>query len=379
MNPPFRPPLSRGGRLAALLLAALAAVRPAPADPAAAAPAAVVVEATDAVTRTVPLTVDTVGHLDAVAAVAIVPLINGRIEAVLVADGAEVKAGQPLVRFDKRSYAGQLERMQAERAARATQVAALTTRAERSKNLIASGFLAQQQAQEQDVDLGQAQAALAAADAGIAQAAIDLENCEPKAPFDGRIGLLSPSAVAGNFVAAGSDPLFQVRAVDRLKVEFEVPESALPLLLRTAAGGTAPTVVVSQHSDPNRKLTGPVVAFDNAIDPHTHSLKVRGIVPNTDRQFWPGQLVDVQMIVGTATDATLVPYRAVNTGPNGPYLYVIQDGKAVVSAVELGQQVGDLVIVTSGVKPGDKVITGGQLGLESGSPVQVAAGSEASP
>lgn len=380
MNPYTRlsAPL-RGGAAAALALILAGCGRPRPAS-APAAPAAVVVEAVDAVARDVPVTLRSIGHLDASAAIKLVPLVNARIDAVLVSDGSDVKAGDPLVRFDSRGYAAQLARMRAEKAAAAAQVEALRDRIGRSRGLVADGFVSAQDAQEQQASLAQAEAALAQAEAGLEQAAGDMENCEPKAPFDGRIGLLSPAAVVGGFVAAGSDPLLELRALDSLKVDFTVPESALPLLQEKGAGGGL-KVMAWQHGDPSRTLEGPVAAFDNAVDPQTRSIRVRAVVPNPGRRFWPGQFVDVEMIVGTQPDAVLVPYQAINTGPNGPYLYVIKDGKAALTPVGLGAQQGDLIVITSGVAAGQKVIVSGQLGLQDGSPVQVstAAAAPASP
>ncbi|HEY3756648.1 MAG TPA: efflux RND transporter periplasmic adaptor subunit [Opitutaceae bacterium] len=372
------PPHARPA-VAGLSLLFLAGCGHAPATTSAApADHSVVVEAVDAVSRTVPLTIDAVGHMDAVAAVAITPLVNSRIEAVLVKDGADVQAGQPLVRFDPRTYAAQLDRMKGERDARSVQVAALQSRQDRSAGLIAGDFLSPQQAQEQEVDLAQAKAALAAANAGVASAAVDLENCQPKAPFAGRVGLLKSSATVGAFTAAGSDPLMEIRDLRHLKVEFSVPQSALTLLLQQASAGHNPDVIVSPADDPSTTVKGEVGAFDNVIDPHNLTLKVRAVVDNADLHFWPGEFVKVKMIVGTATDAVLVPFEAINTGPNGSYVYVVQGGKAAVKPVALGQTVDNLVIVKSGVNAGDRVILSGALGLQDGSSVKVSSATTAS-
>ena len=370
--------LPRGSWVIAALASALVGCsHNAPAPAAAPAPKGVVVEAADAITRTEPITIDTVGHVDASATVSVIPLVNARVTAVLVKDGADVKAGEARLRCDTRSYAAALAGMQGEKSARAGQVAALQSRSDRSQDLVTGNFISPQQAQESQVELAQAQAALAAAESGVQQATIDLENCTPKAPFDGRVGLLKSPAAVGNFVTAGGDALLEVRALDTLKVEFSVPESALPVLQQMASGGNNLKVVVSTHGDSSRKLEGPVAAFDNVIDPRTRSLKVRATLPNPGRLFWPGQFVDVQMVVGSADNAILVPYRAVNTGPNGPYLYVVDGTKAVLKPVTLGVQVGDLVVVQSGVTSGQKVIVSGQLGLQDGSVVQVSTAAEA--
>jgi RND family efflux transporter MFP subunit len=372
--------LPRGGWVIAPLALVLAGCgHHAPAAAASPVDKSVVVVAVDAIARTTPLTIDAVGHLDAAATVSLVPLVNARIAALPVADGSEVKAGDSLVRFDNRSYAAQLTRMQGEKAAREAQVEALQSRTQRSHDLIAGDFISPQEVQESQVELAQAQAALAAAEAGVQQATIDLENCDMKAPFAGRIGLLKTGATVGNFVAAGSDPLLELRSLDQLKVEFTVPESALPVLQQMAAGGHPLKVIVSQHSDKTRTLEGPVAAFDNVFDPRTRSLKVRALVPNPSLLFWPGQFVDVQMVVGSAENAVLVPFQAVNTGPTGPYLYVVNDGKAMLKAVQLGAEIDDLVIIKSGVSAGQKVILSGQLGLQDGSPVRISTAAEASP
>jgi membrane fusion protein, multidrug efflux system len=379
MNQSSRFPLPRcGWVIAALALALASCSRPAPVAPPP-VDQGVVVVAVDAIARTVPLTIDAVGHVDAGATFTLTPLVSARIAALPVADGSEVKAGDVLIRFDPRSYEAQLARMKGEQAARQAQVDALQSRSQRSHDLIAGDFIAPQEAQEQQVELAGAQAALAAAAAGVEQASVDLENCEPKAPFDGRIGLIRSAAAVGNFVAAGSDPLLELRSLDQLKVEFTVPESALPVLQQMAAGEKNLKVLVSQHGDKAHSLEGPVAAFDNVVDPRSRSLKVRAVVANPGHRFWPGQFVDVQMVLGSAEDAVLIPFQAVNTGPSGSYVYVVDNGKAMIKPVVLGAQIDDLVVVTSGVSGGQKVIVSGQLGLQDGSPVQVSTAAEASP
>ncbi|HEX3728600.1 MAG TPA: efflux RND transporter periplasmic adaptor subunit [Opitutaceae bacterium] len=376
MYPPSRQFLPAGSCLAALALALAGCGHRQPAAAAAPASPGVVVVAADAVVRTVPITIDSVGHLDAAATVKVVPLVNARIDALPVADGADVKAGEVLIRFDDRAYAAQLARMRTARDAQAAQVAALQSRAERSKDLVSGDFLSAQDVQEAQASLAQAQASLAAADAGVAQATIDFENCAPKAPFDGRIGLLKSGAVVGNFVAAGGDPLLELRSLDKLKVEFTVPGASIGTLQEMAAAGQTPQVMVSQHGDTAHGLAGAVAAYDNAIDPSSRSLQVRALVDNPGRRFWPGQFVDVQMIVGTAENAVLIPPQAVNTGPNGPYVYVVDGGKAAIRPVTLGAETGGLVVVKTGVQAGQKVILSGQLGLQDGSPVKVSTSSE---
>ncbi|HVW22314.1 MAG TPA: efflux RND transporter periplasmic adaptor subunit [Opitutaceae bacterium] len=370
MNLPSRQFLPAGSCLAVLALAlAGCGHRQPPAAPV--ADKGVVVVAADAVVRTVPITIDSVGHLDAAAAIRIVPLVSARIDALPVADGSDVKAGEVLIRFDDRAYAAQLARMRTARDAQAAQVAALQSRADRSKGLVSGDFLSPQDVQEAQAQLAQAQAGLAQAEAGLAQAAIDFENCTPKAPFDGRIGLLKSTAVVGNFVAAGGDPLLELRSLDKLKVEFTVPGSSIGTLQEMAAAGQTPKVLVSQHGDRAHGLEGAVAAYDNAIDPSSRSLQVRAVVGNPGRRFWPGQFVDVQMVVGTAENAVLIPTQAVNTGPNGPYVYVVDGGKAAIRPVTLGSETDGLVVVKTGVQGGQKVILSGQLGLQDGSPVQV--------
>jgi multidrug efflux system membrane fusion protein len=338
-------------------------------DTADAGPKPVVVEATDVVVRNVPLVIDSVGHLEARVRVALGPLVNARIEAVQVSDGAQVASGAELVRFDPRAFQAALLRAEAEREARAAQTDSLVSRLERSQESITAGLLSPQQAQDLRNELAQAQAAVRGAEAAVVLAKLDLENCVMHAPFAGRVGLVS--ALAGNYVSAGSSPLLELRALDMLEVDFSVAEEVLTTL-RGKADGLPPKVIVRREGHNARTLEGVLAAFDNKIDARTRSLALRAAVPNRDGDFWPGEFVNVSLILGEETNATLVPFKAMNTGPNGPYLYVIEGGKAKMITVDVGEQTGELVVVRKGIAEGQKVIVSGQLGLQDGTTVRLA-------
>ena len=345
----------------------------APAAAASTAPKPLLVEAAEVVVRTVPLTVESVGNLEARSRVALVPLVNARIEAVLARDGATVAAGAELVRLDARSYLAAQRRAEADRASRAAQLDSLSSRLERSQESITAGLLSPQQAQDLRNEIAQAQAALQSAEAMLQQTGLDLENCVLRAPFAGRVGLVN--AIVGAYVTTGSATLLEVRALDPLEVNFHVPEIALGTLRREA--GAAPLKVTVRRDGANQQeAIGTLAAFENKVDQRTRSLGLRASLPNADTAFWPGEFVNVTLTLGEVRDALLVPLKALNTGPNGPYLYVIADGKARLRAVEPGAHTGELVIIRKGIAAGEKVIVSGQLGLQDGSAVQIAAAAE---
>ncbi len=329
---------------------------------------AVIVETADVAVKTVPLTFEVVGHIEARSRVALGPLVSARIEQVLIGDGAEVAVGAELIRLDPRVYDAAFKRAQAEQLARAAQVETVALKLERSKELIATDMLSAQQAKELSNELTQAQAALKQAEAGVAQATLDLDHCVLRSPIAGRVGLVK--AIAGNFVAAGSEALLEVRGMDMLELDFSLPEIALPLL-RSTAGGAPLKVIANRHGDEAHTVEGQLVAFDNKIDQRTRSLAVRAVMPNAGLSFWPGEFVDIKLIAGQVADALLVPFKAVNTGPSGPYLYVVENNKASLRPVQLGSLVGDLVVIASGIAKGDRVIVSGQLGMQDGSPVHI--------
>ena len=168
-----------------------------------------------------------------------------------------------------------------------------------------------------------------------------------------------------------------IKSIDPLYIDFSLPERNLPEV-KAAMAATTLKVEISPVGDSNGPYSGELQMTDNTIDETTGTISLRATIPNPDRILWPGQFVDVKLIVSTAKDAVLIPGAAVQLGQKGMYTYVItDDNKADLrDEITVGQVEGDNVIIEKGIKTGEKVVTYGQMGLSPGAKVQVQTGDE---
>jgi multidrug efflux system membrane fusion protein len=154
-------------------------------------------------------------------------------------------------------------------------------------------------------------------------------------------------------------------------VSFSVPEAMLPDLKRYMARGRL-AVTALPPNEQGAPATGLINFIDNAVDPTTGQIKVKGTFPNTDRRLWPGQFVNVSVTLSTEPNAIVVPSLAVQTGQQGTYVFVIKPDQTVdLRSVAVERTSGDQSVIKSGLKPGETVVTDGQLRLNAGTKVSV--------
>jgi multidrug efflux system membrane fusion protein len=334
------------------LLAALLALRaftsrqkPAPSP----APRAVAVA--KVVTKDVPLYLDEIGTCTAVETVQVQAQVTGQIISREFEDGADVKKGDVLFRIDPRPFQAALAAAQADAAlAHAT--------FQRQTELRAKAVVA-----GQDYDIAQANAMKA--DAAVASAQVNLDYCTIRSPIDGRTGIRNVDV--GNLVGPSSPPLVTVQRLDPIYTDFTIAEPDIPRV-RQHLNGPPLQVLTEAENDflPPRK--GQLTFIDNAVQPGVGTVRARATTDNHDRALWPAQFVRVRLILETLQNAMLVPGGAVQIGQNGPYVFVVKpDSTLDLRQVKPGQkQDGDMAVITEGVKPGEMVVTQGQLQLSPG-------------
>jgi membrane fusion protein, multidrug efflux system len=246
-----------------------------------------------------------------------------------------------------------------------------------------------------------ADAQVQAAQAAVQLAQLNLEYCEIRSPLDGRAG--ERLVDAGNVVSSsgpnGGTNMLVIQKVDPIYADFTITENDLQSVRRYMEKGTLkveaelPEDIVAEGAPsvpgPNgaaaafKPRTGELIFMDNAVQNGTGTVKLRALLPNGDRHFWPGQFVHVRLVLTVQKDAVLIPSQATQINQKGPFVYVVNaDGTAVPHPIVLGQRQGDLVVVEQGVAPGDQVIVTGQLMVQPGGKVNVAppvpAGAQAS-
>jgi multidrug efflux system membrane fusion protein len=324
-----------------------------------------------AVARDVPLYLDEIGRIVAREVVSIQPQVSGPITAIHFADGADLRAGDPLFTIDPRPYRARLDAAEGGLARAKAVLELAKTDFARVAELVGTKAVSQSDydARKSGVEVAEAQVRQdqAAADA----ARIDLERCSILSPIDGRAG--HRLVDLGNVVAANAGSLLVVQRLDPIYADFVVAENDLTEVQRHMERGTR-KVEVRLPDEPDAPREGELTFLDNAVQDGTGTVKLRATVGNADRRFWPGRFVKVRLVLDTIPAAVLVPASAPQLSAQGPFVYVAkEDATAELRPVALGQRQGDLVVVGEGLRAGEHVVVGGQLGVTPGGKVRVEA------
>src|SRR5438128_2629420 len=300
------------------------------------------------VTKDVPLYLDEIGTCAAYETVQVQAQASGQITARHFQDGSDVKKGDPLFTIDPRPYQATFDQAKA-------QAALDQVTLKRQEDLRARKVISQQ---DYDTAVANAQKSKAAVDA----AQVNLDYCYLKSPINGRVGLRNVDV--GNLVGPSTPPLVTIQGLDPIYTDFTVAENDLPLV-RKYLGGPNVKVETYLADGSITPRMGDLYFIDNAVQPGSGTVKVRGVTANADRALWPSEFVLVRFILDMLKNATLVPSQAVQVSQSGPFVFVVKpDNTVELRAVKPGQlQDGDLVVLENGVKPGETVVVTGQLAL----------------
>ena len=320
--------------------------------------------------REAVISLRSVGTVQPIKSVQIMPQVEGPIMRVGFSDGQTVPAGQMLFEIDPRSYQAALAQTQGQVASDQATLQSAKQDFARTTRLAESGFAARQILDQQRSRVAQLEAAVQTGRARMAQARIDLERTTIRAPIAGRLSAVQQTE--GNIVRAGQQAaLTTIVQIAPIDVQFTLPQDQL-VAVQARDGDGAPVGVVVSTSDDGAELgRGKLVFIDNRVDPTTGTVAMKARFTNEDTRLWPGQFVNVSLELERRRDAVVVDSRAVQTGPQGRFVYVVQDGKAearTVKIVELHERSG---IVSEGLKGGEQVIIDGQLKVVPGAPVRV--------
>lgn len=333
-------------------------------------PPVAVTTATVAV-QDIPLTVSALGAAQAWNSATIRAQVSGMLLRVPVREGSDVRAGDLLAEIDPRPFQAALQ--QAQGALNRDQALLDVARVllARDKQLLAQDSIARQ-----DFDT---QAALVKQDEGIVEldkgvvetAAINLKYCRITAPTDGRVGvrLVDPGNLVSSTDTTGVLILNQITPI---AVTFTVPEGDFQRLASVSNRFHAPLAVQALSQETGEALgAGELSIADNRVDPTTGTVTLKARFANPSHQLWPGQFVNVQLVLQTLPRAIVIPLAAVNRGPKGAFAYVVgANSKVSVRPVTVTTVEGATAIIQSGLKPGEVVVTDGQLILKPGMTVR---------
>ncbi len=316
-----------------------------------------------------PLDASVVGTVEAYATVSVRSQITGELTAVNFKQGDDVTAGQELFTLDRRPLEGALQQAQATLDRDTAQAANAKAIMQRYDQLVERGIVAREQRDNARTSVAALEATLASDRAAVENAKVQLQYATIRAPISGRTGALMVNA--GNLVRANDQlPLVTINQLTPIYVSFGLPEPMLPDLRRYMARGTLR--VEARPTNGDGLAIGTVTFIDNAVDQTTGTIKVKGTFPNADRQLWPGQFVNVVVRLMTETEALVVPSLAVQTGPDGSYVYLVKPDQTVdLRPVTVARVVGADTVIREGLAPGDTVVTDGHLRLIPGSRISV--------
>ncbi len=330
----------------------------------------VIVKMAPAVKTTLPVVISAYGTTQDRENVDVVPQVSGILLTILVQEGAVVTNGQPLFQIDARDYASRVQQAEGMVAVDRSTVELARSTLKRNQPLLEKHLISLDTFDTIKTKVASLEAQLKMDEAVLDQARLNLARCTIVSPL---AGVCSKRTVdAGNLATAGMTRLINIRSYNPLRLECSVSEQHLPVIRSAMARGVIP-VEITPRGDTNT-FTGTLSFMDNAVNPTTGTLLLRGEVPNPDLKLWANQFVTIRIIVASIPDAILVPESAVQFGKRGPYLYVAgTNNLADLRSVTTGIRQDDQIQIVSGVAEGEAVIALGQLMLTPGAMVMDAA------
>jgi multidrug efflux system membrane fusion protein len=339
-------------------------VQAAPAMP---APLVTVVKAT---AQNVPQYLDEIGRNAAFESVTVTPQVGGRIVERHFHDGENLKKGQLLFVIDPRPYKAQVDSAQATLAQAKAALDLAKIQFARDQEVIGERAISRQDydTKKNAVDVDQAQ--VEAAEAALETAQLNLEYCFIHSPIDGRAG--ARLVDVGNVVQANTTSLLSVQRLDPIYADFTVTESDLPRVQKQMAKAELNAAVRLPSDAETGARTGRVEFLDNAVQNGTGTVNLRATMSNPDHHFWPGQFVDVKLILNTEKNAVLIPNQATQISQRGAFVYVVKaDDTAELRPIKLGQRQGDEIVVIEGLAADERVVLAGQMLVRPGGKVRV--------
>jgi multidrug efflux system membrane fusion protein len=335
-----------------------------------AAPAAVPVSVAAASRRDVPVRLSALGSVAAFNTVTVKSRVDGQLMDVLFHEGQMVKQGDVLAQIDPRPFQVQLEQANGQLAKDEAQLTNARVDLDRYQTLWSEDSIAKQNLDAQQSTVKQLEAALEADRAAVASAQLNLTYARITAPISGRVGLRMLDA--GNVISAASSAgLVVITQVDPIAVLFTLPEDALRAILpRLLAHATLP-IDAFDRSGVTHLASGTVVTTDNEIDPTTGTIRVKAVFDNRNRALFPSQFVNVRVLADTRPSQLVIPSESVQQGPQGPFVYVVQNSTATVRPIRIDSAEEDVTTVAGGLSDGEVVVTDGAERLRDGTRVEV--------
>ena len=337
--------------------------------------------------KDVPVQLNAIGNVVAYSIVEVKPQVDGELSKVYFKEGENVSKGELLFLIDTRPYENALRQAEANMARDTAMLKKAEQDALRYEDLINKGVVSAQQYDQVRAEYESLGATVRADRAAVESAKLELEYCSIRSPIDGRIGEILVHE--GNTVESRSTLLAVINQTKPVNVNFSVPEQFLALIRsymadagdlkvyasvpegsRTAerrdvdAEGIKQSAHIATENEP---AVGTLSFVDNQVNESTGTIMMKAIFQNESETLWPGKFINVTIKLTTEEDALVIPARAVQTGQEGDYVFVVKPDSTVESRpVVPGARIDGEVVITKGLEPGELVVTEGQLRLAPG-------------
>ncbi len=333
-------------------------------------PSAVPVVAATVEQKNIPQQLRAIGVVEPYSTVAVKTQVTGELTGVFFKEGQDVRKRQLLFTLDKRPLEAELKKAEGTLAKDQAQAEHARVQQRRYEALLNAGVVSKEEYEQFRSSAKTMEAAVAADKADVENARVQLLYCSIYSPINGRTGGLMVHQ--GNEVKANDvPPLVNINQVEPIYVTFTVPEQNLAEIKKYASQRKL-RVDANIPNDSRGKVVGTLSFIDNAVDQTTGTIKLKGQFPNADRRLWPGQFVDAVLTLHDLPNAIVVPSQAVQNGQQGQFVFVIKNDMTVEARpIVVSQNENGQAVVQSGLAPGERVVTDGQLRLVPGSKVQV--------
>ncbi len=323
--------------------------------------------------RAMPHEIEATGTVEPQQTVEVLAQVGGTVQSIAFREGDAVRAGQVLIQLDARPFRAALDQAQAALARDDAQADRAKREAERARSLVERGLISAEQHDEKQSTAAALAATVRGGSAAAAQAGLNLQYATIRAPISGRTGRLGVHV--GDVVRPSdtANPLVIINQMSPVRVRFTVPQDAMPAVLR--GRGRSLRVLISPADRDSFEHAGRLVFVDNAVDPASGTLTLKGEFDNQDEGLWPGEFVRVRLVLASEDAATVIPAVAVTAGPSGTFVYVVgPDSTVSVRPVVVQRTRDDMAVIARGVEPGEVVVTDGQLRLGPGARVMLRPG-----
>jgi multidrug efflux system membrane fusion protein len=322
-----------------------------------------------ATTKNVPVVIKAIGTVEPYNTVSVRAQVAGEITGIHFQQGQEVSQGDLLFTIDPRPYQAALEGALADLARDKATLKSAEEDVLRYGELIKKDYVTSQQYDQVMANAGSLKATVAADEAAVKNAQINLGYCTVRSPISGRTGtvLVEP----GNVIKANDQAMVTINQITPVYVSFSVPEKYLSDIRRHFATGTL-AVEAAFPDQGESSFRGKLSFINNTVDSSTGTILMKATFRNREKALWPGQFVNVTLTLAISENAVVVPSQAVQRGQQGDYLFVVKPDMTVeLRSIQAGQKLDGDTVIRKGLDEGEKVVTDGQLRLFPGARVEI--------